>query len=47
MAAKHGLKNTAKLPIDPGIATAFDTGKMEEYRSLEIDRLTDALLENG
>lgn len=47
IAAKHGLKNTAKLPIDPGLATAFDTGKMEEYRSLEIDRLTDALLENG
>ena len=44
IAAKHGLKNTAKLSIDPQLAADFDAGRMESYRNIEIDRLTDAIL---
>ncbi|MBR6646133.1 MAG: P-loop NTPase, partial [Clostridia bacterium] len=32
IAEKHGVKTTAKLPIDPKIASACDTGNIEELK---------------
>jgi len=42
IAAKYGVENVAKLPIDPSLAAAVDTGNIEEIKE---DYLTD-LFEN-
>ncbi|MDY2959571.1 MAG: P-loop NTPase [Hornefia sp.] len=44
IAAMHGIKNTARLQIDPKLAKSFDEGRIEEYRSMEMDKLTDKIL---
>jgi len=44
IAAARGIKNLARLQIDPKLAKFFDEGKMEEYRSLEMDKFTDKIL---
>lgn len=37
IAAHYGVKNVAKLPIDPAVAEACDGGWMEEYESPAIE----------
>ncbi|OLR56853.1 ATP-binding protein [Hornefia porci] len=44
VAASYGIKNIAKLPIDPALAAACDSGTVEDYRTEAMDRLADALI---
>ena len=44
IAGKYGIANIAKLPMDPALAAACDSGRIEEYESLEMDRFTEELL---
>ena len=44
VAASYGIKNIAKLPIDPALAAACDNGTIENYRTDAMDRLADALI---
>ncbi|MGN8713144.1 P-loop NTPase [Hornefia butyriciproducens] len=44
VAASYGIKNIAKLPIDPALAAACDNGTIEDYRTDAMDRLADALI---
>ena len=43
IAAKHGIPNTAKLPIDPAIAAACDAGKIEDVQGDWLSGLADAI----
>ena len=43
IAAKHGIPNTAKLPIDPAIAAACDAGKIEDGQGDWLSSLADAI----
>mgnify|MGYP002560110780 CR=1 FL=1 len=43
IAAKHGIPNTAKLPIDPAIAAACDAGKIEDVQGDWLSSLADAI----
>lgn len=45
IAASYGIRNIAKLPMDPALAAACDAGTVEAYRTKEIDLLADALLQ--
>ena len=43
IAAKHGIPNTAKLPIDPAIAAVCDAGKIEDVQGDWLSSLADAI----
>ena len=43
VAAKHGIPNVAKLPMDMEVAKACDSGRMEDYVSAEMDQLAKEL----
>lgn len=43
IAAKHGIPNTAKLPIDPAIAAACDAGSIEDVQGDWLSSLADAI----
>lgn len=42
-AAKHGITNVAKLPMDPAVAGACDCGSIEDYVSEEMNGLAAKL----
>ena len=42
-AAKHGIANIAKLPMDPAVAGACDSGSIEDYVSEEMNGLAAKL----
>ena len=43
IAAKHGIPNAAKLPIDPAIAAACDAGRIEDVQGDWLSSLADAI----
>jgi Mrp family chromosome partitioning ATPase len=43
IAAKHGLKVLAKLPIDPAIAAACDAGEIELFKGNWLDPVADEI----
>lgn len=43
IAAKYGIKNVAKLPMDSAVAKACDAGKIEEYACAAMEELVDKL----
>lgn len=43
VAAKHGIPNVAKLPMDMEVAKACDSGRIEDYVSEEMERLAAQL----
>ena len=43
IAAKHGIPNTAKLPIDPAIAAACDAGRIEDVQGDWLSGLADVI----
>ena len=43
IAAKHGIPNTAKLPIDPAIAAACDAGRIEDVQGDWLSSLANAI----
>ena len=43
IAAKPGIPNTAKLPIDPAIAAACDAGRIEDVQGDWLSSLADAI----
>ena len=45
LAAQYGIKNTARLPIDPRLAKAGDQGKIELFDGDWLDGLTDCIIE--
>jgi Mrp family chromosome partitioning ATPase len=45
-AAKYGIENVAKLPIDPAFAKACDEGRIEDLRAESLTGLAD-LIERG
>ena len=44
IAAKHGIPNTAKLPIDPAVAEACDAGRVESLDTTELEPALQAIL---
>lgn len=44
IAKKHNIKLTAKLPIDPSIASLVDSGKIEESSVESLDEILEKLL---
>lgn len=44
IAKKHNIKLTAKLPIDPSIASLVDSGKIEESSVDSLDEILEKLL---
>ena len=42
-ARKHGIPNTARLPIDPALANACDNGAIESFSGEWLDSLADAI----
>lgn len=44
IAKKHNIKLTAKLPIDPNIASLVDKGKIEESNVSALDEILNKLL---
>ena len=43
IAAEHGIPNVAKLPIDPKLAEACDSGLIETFRGQWLDGLADVI----
>lgn len=43
VAAAHGIKRIARLPIDPQLARTCDHGEMERYTVKDIEKITDML----
>ena len=43
-ASEYGIKNIAKLPINPEFATLADNGKIEEFKGEYLDNVVDAIL---
>lgn len=43
IAAKHGIINVAKLPMDPEVAKAADNGTIEDINLPEIGAIADAI----
>jgi Mrp family chromosome partitioning ATPase len=43
IAARRGIANVARLPIDPAIAAACDSGRVEMLESPWLEQLADAL----
>ena len=46
IAAKHGIKNIAKLHIDPELAKVCDEGRIEDYKCEDIEPLAKILIED-
>ena len=44
LAANHGIRAFASLPIDPALAAAVDSGKIEWYDPSALDTILDACL---
>lgn len=44
IAKKHNIKLTAKLPIDPAIASLVDSGKIEESNVSALDEILEKIL---
>ena len=44
IAKKHNIKLTAKLPIDPSIASLVDSGKIEESNVSALDEILEKIL---
>ena len=44
IAKKHNIKLTAKLPIDPSIASLVDSGKIEESSVESLDEILEKIL---
>lgn len=44
IAKKHNIKLTAKLPIDPSIASLVDNGKIEESNVSALDEILEKIL---
>lgn len=44
IAKKHNIKLTAKLPIDPSIASLVDSGKIEESNVDSLDEILEKIL---
>jgi Mrp family chromosome partitioning ATPase len=45
LASKYQVKQIAKLPIDPSIATAVDSGAIEVCKGEWLDELAKAIME--
>lgn len=45
IAGKHGLEVLARLPVDPAIAAACDTGNIEDLEGSWLDNLVEMLIE--
>ena len=43
VAAKHGIKNIARLPIDPRLSKLCDEGKIEAYEGNWLDDMSKAI----
>jgi len=43
IAGKHGIPNTARLPIDPKLAAACDNGAIEDFEGDWLNALADAI----
>ena len=43
VAAKHGIKNIARLPIDPSLSKLCDEGKIETYEGNWLDDMSKAI----
>lgn len=43
IAAEHGLKVLARMPIDPEISRACDKGEIESYDGIQLDSVADVL----
>ena len=43
VAAKHGIKNIARLPIDPSLSKLCDEGKIETYEGNWLDGMSKAI----
>ena len=43
VAAKHGIKNIARLPIDPSLSKLCDEGKIEAYEGNWLDDMSKAI----
>ncbi len=43
-AGEFGIKNVAKLPINPEFATLADNGNIEEFKGEYLDNVVDAIL---
>ena len=43
IAAKHGIKNIARLPIDPELAKVSDSGLIELFEGEWLDELSDTI----
>lgn len=43
IARRHGIANTARLPLDPALAAACDGGNIELFQGGWLDGLADAL----
>lgn len=41
IAAKYGIKNTARLPLDPELAKACDEGRVEDYEGICLPPLEE------
>ena len=46
IAAKHGIKNIARLPIDPELAKVCDNGLVELFEGDWLDKLSDKIEED-
>ena len=46
IAAKHGIKNIARLPIDPELAKVCDNGLVELFEGDWLDELSDKIEED-
>ena len=44
LAAQHGIKSVASLPIDPSVAAAVDRGAIESVDVSALDPILDALV---
>lgn len=43
IADKHGIRKTARIPMDPAIARACDNGSIELYNGSWLDEMADYL----
>ena len=43
IAQKHGISNTARLPMDPALAAACDNGAIEDFEGDWLNALADAI----
>jgi len=46
IAAKHGIDNIARIPIDPAVAAACDAGAIDTVKAEWLDGFADAVIED-